>query len=452
MNDRNPAVDDAPYTEDLDLASVTSHEELIALLRTVHARADKPSLRRLEAQTRHSTTPLSKTAVSELLKGARFPRKAVMVAFLRACGVRDDHIDPWRRAWERIAAHEPARLSMVAEITDLTRLREQIDELNADNARLRQELSTVGHQHADQMPYSQGAVRAHATYSPTASRRELGIRLRTLRREKRLTVEQVAEHLMCSPSKINHMETSSRAGTLRDVRDLCDLYGVTDQAERDRLLSLARDGKKTAWWQRYGLDFATYVGLEAAATGITYFQSTTMPGLMQTPDYAVAVHQVVIPRLTPERIDELIEVRLTRQRLLLHESSVHLVALLDEAVLHRLVGGPAVMRAQLGRLVELSNEPNVTIQVIPYSAGAHSAMESNFNILEFSGSMPSVVYVEGLVGWIILERTRDVSRYREVLEHLYALALSPRESIKLVMRIKTTVLESDNSGRQGGRG
>jgi hypothetical protein len=114
---------------------------------------------------------------------------------------------------------------------------------------------------------------------------------------------------------------------------------------------------------------------------------------------------------------------------------------------------PAVDDAPYTEDLDLaSNEPNVTIQVIPYSAGAHSAMESNFNILEFSGSMPSVVYVEGLVGWIILERTRDVSRYREVLEHLYALALSPRESIKLVMRIKTTVLESDNSGRQGGRG
>lgn len=405
-------MDDAPYTEDLDLASVTSHEELIALLRTVHARADKPSLRRLEAQTRHSAAPLSKTAVSELLRGARFPRKAVVVAFLRACGVRDDHIDPWRRAWERIAAREPARPSIVDEITDITRLREQINELNADNARLRQELSTVGHQHAGQMPYSHDAVKAQETQSPTASRRELGIRLRTLRQEKRLTVEQVAEHL-------------------------CDLYGVTDQAERDRLLSLAREGKKTAWWQRYGLDFATYVGLEAAATGITYFQSTTMPGLMQTPDYAVAVHQVVIPKLTPERIDELIEVRLTRQRLLLHESSVRLVALLDEAVLHRLVGGATVMRAQLDRLIELSNEPNVAIQVIPYSVGAHSAMESNFNILEFSGSMPSVVYVEGLVGWIILERSRDVNRYHEVLENLYTLALSPQESIELVMRIRT---------------
>jgi transcriptional regulator with XRE-family HTH domain len=272
--------------------------------------------------------------------------------------------------------------------------------------------------------------------SPTVRRRELGALLRALRNEKGLTVDQVATSLMCSPSKVSRMETGHGAATPRDIRDLCNLYDVTDESERDQLMSLAREGKQAGWWQGYDLDyFATYVGLEAEATGIKYFQSTIVPGLMQTPAYARAMHEAGIPKFTQERIDQLIEVRLTRQRLLVRKPPVRLEVILDEAVLHRLVGGAAVMRGQLDRLIELSNEPNVSIQVIAYSAGAHPAMDSTFNILEFTGSVSSVVYVEGLVGWIYVERPPDVDRYQQVFEHLRAVASSPRESIELIARV-----------------
>jgi transcriptional regulator with XRE-family HTH domain len=272
--------------------------------------------------------------------------------------------------------------------------------------------------------------------SPTVRRRELGALLRALRNEKGLTVDQVATSLMCSPSKVSRMETGHGAATPRDIRDLCNLYGVTGQAERDQLMSLAREGKQPGWWQGYDLDyFATYVGLEAEATGIRYFQSTIVPGLMQTPAYARAMHEAGIPKFTQERIDQLIEVRLTRQRVLVRKPPVRLEVILDEAVLHRLVGGAAVMRGQLDRLIELSNEPNVSIQVIAYSAGAHPAMDSTFNILEFTGSVSSVVYVEGLVGWIYVERPPDVDRYQQVFEHLRTVASSPRESIELIARV-----------------
>ena len=272
--------------------------------------------------------------------------------------------------------------------------------------------------------------------SPTVRRRELGALLRALRNEKGLTVDQVATSLMCSPSKVSRMETGHGAATPRDIRDLCNLYGVTGQAERDQLMSLAREGKQAGWWQGYDLDyFATYVGLEAEATGIRYFQSTIVPGLMQTPGYARAMHDAGIPKFTQERIDQLIEVRLTRQRVLVRKPPVRLEVILDEAVLHRLVGGAAVMRGQLDRLIELSNEPNVSIQVIAYSAGAHPAMDSTFNILEFTGSVSSVVYVEGLVGWIYVERPPDVDRYQQVFEHLRTVASSPRESIELIARV-----------------
>jgi transcriptional regulator with XRE-family HTH domain len=272
--------------------------------------------------------------------------------------------------------------------------------------------------------------------SPTVRRRELGALLRALRNEKGLTVEQAAQSLLCSASKVSRMETGHGIATARDIRDLCDLYGVTDEAERDRLTSLARQGKQTGWWQGYDLDyFATYVGLEAEAVGIKSYQSAIVPGLLQTPEYARAMHRAGVPKIDPERIDQLIEVRLIRQRLLVQNVPLRLETVLDEAVLHRMVGDSAVMSGQLDRLIEMSSRPNVTVQIIPYSVGAHPAMDSTFNILEFTGSVPSVVYVEGLVGWIYLERPQDIDRYQQVFEHLRTVASSPQESIELVARV-----------------
>ena len=272
--------------------------------------------------------------------------------------------------------------------------------------------------------------------SPTVRRRELGALLRKLRTGKGLTVEQAAEQLMISMSKLSRMETGQGVATLRDIRDLCDLYDVTDEAERDRMVNLAREGKQTGWWQGYDLDsFATYVGLEAAAVQVGYYQSGIIPGLLQTPDYARAMHAAGVPEITPERTEELIEVRLRRQRLLDRDPPVRLDAILDEAVLHREVGGVEVMRAQLDWLITMSQRPNVTTRVIPYSAGAHPAMGSSFNILEFAGAVPTVVYVEGLVGWIYVERPQDVARYRQVFEYLRSVALTPQESGTLLQKI-----------------
>jgi hypothetical protein len=231
------------------------------------------------------------------------------------------------------------------------------------------------------------------------------------------------------------METGHGAATPRDIRDLCNLYDVTDQAERDRLMSLARDGKQTGWWQSYELEFSNYVGLEADATELRYYQSTIVPGLLQTADYARAMIEVTIPRLRPERIDELLEVKMKRQLILKGDRPLRLWGILDEAALHRLVGGPAVMAAQLDRLIEVTSNPNITIQVIPYEAGAHPAMDSTFNILGFAGTVPGLVYVEGLVGWIYLDRRNDIERYQKVFEHLHAQALDPRASMKLIAKI-----------------
>jgi transcriptional regulator with XRE-family HTH domain len=272
--------------------------------------------------------------------------------------------------------------------------------------------------------------------SPTLRRRELGAQLRSLRLNLGLTVEQVAEQLLCSPSKVSRMETGQRGATLRDVRDLCRLYGLTDQAQVTHLMDLAREGKQQAWWQSYDLDFATYVGLEQAAESISYYQSSIVPGLLQTADYARAMHEAGFQEYAPGRIDAHVEVRMRRQRILTREPRLRLSAVLDEAVLHRVVGGPDVMRAQLDHLMESAGLPYVTIQVIPFSRGAHPAMDSMFDILEFGAAAPTVVYVEGLMGWLYLERAQDIQRYRQVYEYLSTAALPSKESIELVAEIR----------------
>lgn len=270
--------------------------------------------------------------------------------------------------------------------------------------------------------------------SPTLRRRELGMLLRELRNDRGLTVEQVAARLLCSSSKVSRMETGQRGATARDIRDLCDIYGVTDPAQRERLTRLAAEGKQQGWWQAHELDyFATYVGLEEAAIAVRGYQSSVVPGLLQTPAYARAMAEVV-PEVTPSRVDELVKVKMRRQALLSKDPPLPLSVILDEAVLHRVVGGPQAMRAQLDHLVEAAGLYEVTIQIIPYSAGAHPALESTFSILDFDDPVPSVVYVEGLIGFIYVERSQDVARYERVFGRLQEIALSPKRSLEAIAK------------------
>lgn len=272
--------------------------------------------------------------------------------------------------------------------------------------------------------------------SPTVRRRELGMLLRALRQERGLTVEQVADSLLCSPSKVSRMETGRRGATARDIRDLCTLYGVSDATEQTRLMTLAKEAKESGWWQSYDLKyFGTYVGLEAEAVALKYYQSSVVPGLLQTSDYARAMIDVSAPTPTDEQAAEFLEVKLTRQQRLTEDPPLPVWAVFDEAVLHRVVGGPAVMAKQLDKLTELADMPNVTIQIIAYGAGAHAAMGSTFNILDFADPVRSVVYVEGLVGWIYLDRPQDIDRYLKVFDQLLAQALNPQDSIELIAEI-----------------
>ena len=282
-----------------------------------------------------------------------------------------------------------------------------------------------------------GFLRKDATYvpevrSPTVRRRELGALLRALRTAKGLTVEQAAERLMISASKLSRMETGHGIATARDIRDLCELYSVTDQAERDRMMTLAAEGKQQAWWQSYDLGYETYVGLEAEAVAISAFQSSVVHGLLQTADYARAGHEGAMPRFSPDRIEMQIEAKLTRQGILMRERAPRLAVVLDEAALHRMVGGRQVMAAQLARILDMSARPNVEVQVLPFDRGAHPAVESNFTILGLPDQAPDVVFVEGLIGSTYLDRADDLKRYREIFRRLQSIALNPQDAAELI--------------------
>jgi transcriptional regulator with XRE-family HTH domain len=449
-------VDVTPYTQDLDLASVNAWEEFSALLRTVHLRADKPSLRTLEARSRHSATPLSKTVVSEMLRGTRVPRKVVVLAFLQACGIQDERLEPWLRAWERIAGQtaEPqihgsdsADSAPIGEVglsggglhtdsAEARSLREQVSQLVADNQRLRMQIVASEAPVAGEVIRSDDGTYDHIVHSPPASRRELGILLRALREQRGITAEQAAERLLCSQSKINRMESGFRSGTLRDVRDLCDLYGVTEESKRSHLMQLALDSKQQGWWQLYeNTQYAGYIGFENDAKAIKLYHSAVVPGLMQTVEYTHALHQNSPYNFTPERVEQLTEVRLMRQRLLTQVNPPNFWAILDEAALRRSVGGHAAMCEQLERIIEVSKLRNVFLQVIPFDTGAHAAMDSSFTILEFNDPVPAMVYAEGLSGFFYIEKPADVEKHQRMFEILSASALNKEESVQFITQM-----------------
>jgi transcriptional regulator with XRE-family HTH domain len=261
--------------------------------------------------------------------------------------------------------------------------------------------------------------------SPTVSRRELGTLLRTFRVQKRWTAEQVAERLMVSPSKVSRLETGQRGASARDIRDLCDLYEV-DEEQRQHLMELAIEGKQRAWWQPLGMPYPRYAGLEAEAASISDYGLGIMPGLLQNADYARAQVLAAVPSWVPDEVERRVRSRIARQQRLFSEHPPQFEAVVDESVLHRVVGSPAIMRAQLKRLLELSSLPNVTLRVIPYDAGALPAGNNKFIILRFAQpAVPDVVFIEGLTGDLYLEEAHDVETYSATFRALAQLAAEP---------------------------
>jgi transcriptional regulator with XRE-family HTH domain len=271
--------------------------------------------------------------------------------------------------------------------------------------------------------------------SPTVRRRRLGIELRRLRETAGITIDTVADKLECSSSKVSRIETGHIGASPRDVRDILEVYGVTGERAED-LVQVAREARQKGWWHLYGQVLTgAYVGLEAAAAAIHAYEAQLVPGLLQTEDYAREVIKAARPDITREELDRRIRVRLTRQSLVTQDEPLDLWVILDEAVLHRMVGDASVMRAQLDKLIEMAAYPNVTLQTLPFAVGAHAGMDGTFAILIYEDSAdPDVVFAENAAGGLFLEKDDELHRYRFIFDHLRASALPPAQSTDLLAR------------------
>jgi transcriptional regulator with XRE-family HTH domain len=272
--------------------------------------------------------------------------------------------------------------------------------------------------------------------SPTLRRRQVGMQLRRLREAAGVTIDQVAERLGCSASKVSRMETGQTAASTRDVRAMAMRYGVPAD-EVDLLLRFAREAREKGWWQLYGTVLTgAYVGLEAAADAIRAYEALVVPGLLQTEAYARAMIRNGRPDLDADEADKRVHVRMNRQSLLTQGDPPELWIVLDEAVLHRMVGGRQVMREQFDHLMRVADLPSVTVQILPFAAGAHSGMDGTFTILLYEESVSqNVVFVSNAAGGLFLEKEEELQRYAFVFDHLRTNALPPDRAIPVIAEL-----------------
>ncbi|MEU8980432.1 helix-turn-helix transcriptional regulator [Streptomyces sp. NPDC048309] len=267
-----------------------------------------------------------------------------------------------------------------------------------------------------------------ANINPTVRKRRLGAELRRLRKASGLTSTEVAERLLVSQPKISRLENGHRAISPRDVRDLCAIYGVTDQQVIESLMRMAKESGQQGWWNAYGdIPYSVYIGLETDAASIHTYEPMVIPGLLQTPAYAHAVIEKTIPLVTAQQAAMRLKARLRRQHRIYDPACpLRLWVVLDESVLSRVVGSPDIMREQLEHLNALGAEPHITVQVLRYAAGAHPGLSGQFSILRFADSPEAgVVYLEGATSDLYLEKRSDVQHYSMMYDHLQAQALNP---------------------------
>jgi len=274
----------------------------------------------------------------------------------------------------------------------------------------------------------------------TVGSRRLVIELKQFREQAGLTGEQVAEQMGWSAAKVYRIEGDRVRVLARDVTRLLKLYGITGE-QADAMMELARLARAKDWWHQYSGAipewFQFYVGLEAAASAMQEYNAELVTGLLQTEAYARAVMAAAMRADTDDQeIDRQIAVRLERQKRLTAPDAPTLWAVMNEAVLHRQVGGPAVMAGQLAHIGQLAARPNVTIQVLPFTAGAHPAMLGSFTVMQFPDPADrDVVYLEAETGALYLEKPEDVRRYSLMIDYLRAQALGPAESRALIAQL-----------------
>ncbi|MED7954153.1 helix-turn-helix transcriptional regulator [Streptomyces sp. BE20] len=275
----------------------------------------------------------------------------------------------------------------------------------------------------------------------TVRRLLLGSQLRRLREARGVSREEAGYSIRASESKISRMELGRVGFKERDVADLLTLYGVEAEQERASVLGLVRAANATSWWQGYGDVlpgwFQNYLGLEEAATLIRSYEVQFVHGLLQTADYARAVITHGGHVTEAEEIERRVEVRLKRQAVLTAEQSPRLLAVLDEAVLRRPWGGPELMRAQVDRLLELTELPNVVLQVMPLGFGGLRAEGGAFSVLTFDDQdLPDIVYLEQFTTALYLDKPAEVAEYAGAMDGLLADSLSLDRTRELLRSVR----------------
>ena len=275
--------------------------------------------------------------------------------------------------------------------------------------------------------------------SPTARRRRLAAALRQMRESRHLSCADAGKAAGWSESKISRIETGRTGIRQPDLERLLDLYGVGGD-ERAALLALRRQATHRGWWHSYADAlpgwFEDYVGLEDGAKSKLTYENQLVPGLMQTVEYATAITRAAQPWVDDDEVERQVAARTTRQALLTAADPLQVWAVLDEAVLRRNVGGTVTMRAQLHRLGQITAFPNVTLQVLPFGAGAHASMGTSFDLLQFpEPGDAAIVYIENHTSSQYLETAADLERYTLVFDHLRASALSPEQSAGFIGQV-----------------
>ncbi|WP_406330327.1 helix-turn-helix domain-containing protein [Streptomyces sp. NBC_00203] len=273
----------------------------------------------------------------------------------------------------------------------------------------------------------------------TTRRRQLGVMMRKLRARKGLTLEEAGRLVGVSKATVSRYETQAGPVKWLVIDALCREYEATD-AERRAVVGIAKDAKQQGWWNSFADSIPESMNLmltlEDEAVGENHFSCVYVPGLLQTRSYTTALQQANEMRRSPEEIERLVDIRMKRQEILTRPNAPHLWAILDESVIRRIVGSHEIMREQLGQLLSSSEASNVTLQILPFSRGAHAAALGSFVIL--GGAEPSldVVYVDLHVGSLFMEKQEELDRYRLAFEYLRAQALDIDASSSMIKRAR----------------
>jgi transcriptional regulator with XRE-family HTH domain len=286
--------------------------------------------------------------------------------------------------------------------------------------------------------------------SPTVAQRRLARALRRLRADADLTIEQVAEKVDLSASTLSRLETAQAAVRRGDIKELLDIYQVTDTPQRQKLLRLAVQSREQPWWQEYkDLPEAAGADLEAQADVIRQYSALLIPGLLQTERYAREILRAVRGDDASQSAERQLKLRMNRQALLTGQESPEYAVVLDEPVVRRVVGDRQVMREQLQRLAEAAALPNVTLHLLPFSAGAHAAMDGEFTIYSYQKHPdavyddPDVVYVENIVGGRYIENPTVTMRYNQAFQRLLEMAWDPVKSAQALANIEQELASTE---------